>query len=86
MIDGAIPLLGIYSKKSRYNKDISTLMFITALFKLWKQPGCPTTNEWIKKTHIHTHTHIHTQCIYVYMYIYIYTHILTHTQWGFIQP
>jgi hypothetical protein len=27
-------------------------MFITALFtiaKLWKQPRCPTTNEWIKK-------------------------------------
>jgi hypothetical protein len=28
-------------------------MFITALFtiaKLWKQPRCPTTNEWIKRT------------------------------------
>jgi hypothetical protein len=27
-------------------------MFIVALFtiaKLWKQPRCPTTNEWIKK-------------------------------------
>jgi hypothetical protein len=27
-------------------------MFITALFttaKLWKQPRCPTTKEWIKK-------------------------------------
>jgi hypothetical protein len=27
-------------------------MFIAALFtiaKLWKQPTCPTTNEWIKK-------------------------------------
>jgi hypothetical protein len=27
-------------------------MFIATLFtsaKLWKQPGCPTTNEWIKK-------------------------------------
>jgi hypothetical protein len=27
-------------------------MFIAALFtiaKLWKQPRCPTTNEWIKK-------------------------------------
>jgi hypothetical protein len=26
-------------------------MFIAALFtitKLWKQPGCPTTDEWIK--------------------------------------
>jgi hypothetical protein len=28
------------------------MMFITALFiiaKLWKQPRCPTTDEWIKK-------------------------------------
>jgi hypothetical protein len=27
-------------------------MFITALFtitKVWKQPGCSTTDEWIKK-------------------------------------
>jgi hypothetical protein len=27
-------------------------MFITALFttaKLWKEPRCPTTGEWIKK-------------------------------------
>jgi hypothetical protein len=27
-------------------------MFIAALFtiaKLWKQPTCPTTDEWIKK-------------------------------------
>jgi hypothetical protein len=33
-------------------------MFIAALFtiaKLWKQPKCPTTDEWIKKTwHIYT--------------------------------
>jgi hypothetical protein len=46
------PLLAIYLKecKSGYNKDISTPMcalFITA--NLWKQPGCTTTDEWIKK-------------------------------------
>jgi hypothetical protein len=38
--------------KSGYNKDTCTLMFIIALFtiaKLWKQPRCPTTGEWIKK-------------------------------------
>jgi hypothetical protein len=52
--DPAIPLLGIYLKgcKSGYNKGTCTPMFITALFtivKLWKQPRCPTTDEWIKK-------------------------------------
>jgi hypothetical protein len=52
--DPAIPLLGIYPKK--YNTDYSrgtcTHMFIAPLFtiaKLWKQPRCPTTDEWIKK-------------------------------------
>jgi hypothetical protein len=52
--DSAIPLLGIYLKEgeSGYNKDTCTPMFIAALFtiaKLWKQPRCPTTDEWIKK-------------------------------------
>jgi hypothetical protein len=49
-----IPLLGIFLKKckSGYNRDTCTPMFIVALFtigKLWKQPRCPTTEEWIKK-------------------------------------
>jgi hypothetical protein len=49
-----IPLLGIYTKehKTGYSRDASTPMFIAALFtiaKLWKQPRCPTTDEWIKK-------------------------------------
>jgi hypothetical protein len=52
--DPAIPLLGIYPKRgdSGYYKGTCTPMFIAALFttaKLWKQPRCPTTNEWIKK-------------------------------------
>jgi hypothetical protein len=49
-----IQLLGIYPKecKSGYNRDICTPLFIAALLivaKLWKQPRCPTTDEWIKK-------------------------------------
>ena len=51
--DLGIPLLRIYLKKTRslIQKDICTLMFITALFtiaKKRKQPKCPSTDEWIK--------------------------------------
>jgi hypothetical protein len=37
---------------SVYYKGSSTPMFIAALYtiaKLWKQPRCPTSDEWIKK-------------------------------------
>ena len=48
----AIPLLGIYLEKTLIRKDTCTPMFIAALFtitKTWKQPKCPSTDEWIKK-------------------------------------
>ena len=33
--------------------------------KTWKQPKCPSTDEWIKKVwHTHTHTYIHTMEYY----------------------
>jgi hypothetical protein len=49
-----ILLLGIYPKerKSEYNRNSCTPMFIAALFtiaNLWKQHRCPTIDEWIKK-------------------------------------
>jgi hypothetical protein len=49
-----IPLLGIYPKecKTGYSRETCTPMFITILFtiaKLWKQPRCPTIDEWIMK-------------------------------------
>ena len=50
--DPAISLLGIYSEKSTIQKDTGTPMFIAALFTIarsWKQPKCPSTDEWIKK-------------------------------------
>ena len=52
--DPAILLLGIYLKKMKVliRKDTCTSMFIAALFiiaKIWKQPKCLSTEEWIKK-------------------------------------
>jgi hypothetical protein len=51
---GATPLLEVCSKEgnSDYYKDNCTPMFLEALFtiaKIWKQPRCPTTDEWLKK-------------------------------------
>ena len=48
-----IPVLGIYPKepKTLIQKNIGTPMFILALFtiaKIWKQPKCPSVDEWIK--------------------------------------
>ena len=50
--DVAVPLLGIYPEKTMTHKGTYTMMFIAALFaiaKTWKQPKCPSTEEWIKK-------------------------------------
>ena len=52
--DPAIPLLEVYPKNSEtpIQKNLCTPMFIAAQFtiaKCWKQPKCPSVNEWIKK-------------------------------------
>ena len=50
--DPAIPLLGIYPSRSFLEKNTCTCLFIAALFtiaKTWKQPKCPSTDEWIRK-------------------------------------
>ena len=56
--DPAIPLLGIYPEKTIIEKVSCTTMFTAALFTIartWKQPKCPSTDEWIKKMwHIYT--------------------------------
>ena len=44
-----------------YTPEFTAALFTIA--KTWKQPKCPSTEEWIKKmfyTHTHTHTHTHT--------------------------
>ena len=55
--DPAIPLLGIYPEITIIQKESCTTMFIAALFTIartWKQPKCPSTEEWIKKWYIYT--------------------------------
>ena len=56
--DPAIPLLGIYPEKIIIQKESCTTKFTAALFttaRTWKQPKCPSTDEWIKKMwHIYT--------------------------------
>ena len=49
--DPAIPLLGIYPKETKIERDTCIPLFIAALFTIvrtWKQPRCPLTNVWIK--------------------------------------
>ena len=56
----AIALLGIYPKDTKMliQRSTSTPLFIAALStiaKVWKEPKCPLTDEWIKKMwYIHT--------------------------------
>ena len=56
--DPAIPLLGIYPERATIQNESCTTMFSAALFTIartWKQPKCPSTDEWIKKMwHIYT--------------------------------
>ena len=52
--DPAIALLGIYPRDPGmlFQRGACTPMFIAALStiaKLWKEPKCPLTDEWIKK-------------------------------------
>ena len=70
--DPAIPLLGIYPEDTKIERDISISLFISALFtiaRIWKQPRCPRTDEWIKKLwYIYTmeyYSAIKKECIWV---------------------
>ena len=52
--DPAIALLGIYPKDAdaMKHRDTCTPRFIAAMAtiaKLWKEPPCPSKDEWIKK-------------------------------------
>ena len=48
----ATPLLAIYPEETKIEKDTCTPVFTATLFTIaraWKQPRCPSTDEWIKK-------------------------------------
>ena len=50
--DPAIPLLGINPEETKIEKDKCIPLFTASLFTIartWKQPRCPSTDEWIKK-------------------------------------
>ena len=50
--DPTIPLLGIFSEKTKTEKDTCTPLFVAAAFTItrtWRQPRCPSTDVWIKK-------------------------------------
>ena len=56
--DPAVPLLSIYPEETNSEKYTCISLFIVALFTIarpWKQPRCPSTDEWIKKLW-YTHT------------------------------
>ena len=56
--DPTIPLLGIYPEETKIEKDTCTPLFIAALYTIartWKQPRCPSIDEWIKKAVVHIH-------------------------------
>ena len=51
--DPRILLLGIYLEETKVEKDTCIPLFISALFTIartWKQPRCPSTDEWIKRS------------------------------------
>ena len=72
--DPAIPLLGIHTEETWIERDTCTPVFIAALFTIartWKQPRCPSADEWIRKLYVYT-----MEC-----YSSIRTH-LSQFQWG----
>ena len=52
MTQPAVPLLGIHTEETRFERDTCTPVFIAALFTIartWKQPRCPSVDDWRRK-------------------------------------
>ena len=55
--DPAIILLGIYPEETKIEKETCIPLLIATLFTIsrtWKQPGCPSIDEWRKMQYIYT--------------------------------
>ena len=55
--DPAIPLLGVNPEEMKIERDRCIRLFTAALFTIartYKQPRCPSTDEWIKKCSTYT--------------------------------
>ena len=55
------PPLGIYPEEIKTEKDTRIPLFTAALFTIastWKQPRCPSTDEWIKNGGTYTQWNI----------------------------
>ena len=53
----AIPLLGIYPEETKIEKETCIPLLIATLFTIsrtWKQPRCPSIDEWRKMQYIYT--------------------------------
>ena len=51
--DPEISLLDIYPEKTTVQKDTCASVFTVGMLTIartWKQPKCPLTEEWVKKT------------------------------------
>ena len=59
--DPAIPLLGIYPEETKTEEDTCVPLFAAALCTIaraWKQPRCPSAEEWVKKCGTYTQWNI----------------------------
>ena len=57
----APPFLGIYPEEIKTEKNTCTAVFTAALFSIartWKQPRCPSTDEWITEVVVHVYNGI----------------------------
>ena len=83
--DPAIALLGIYPKDTSVMIRRGTCpIFIAAMStiaKLWKEPRCPSTDEWVKKMWYVCEC----VCVCVCVRTHTHTHTYTYIQWNFMQ-